>query len=247
MSIEIVHLPGRYGNNLFPYLMARILSEKLNLKLNRTNLYDFDFSFEQTNRLCLENPIQIINEEDIWSVEDFEKVLLNTEPRKIIINAGFQNVKQVYLKYKKDFLNYSFFKKINVPNNEVGLHIRLGDLLHNGQDNILPLKFYEKALTLLNFSKINICTDSPEHEMVKYLCQKYNGNVYSGAESETISFLSSHKKLILSQGTFSFWCGYFCEGDTIINAIPHTGWNTNGLLLIYDDPKYINISLDTLN
>ena len=45
-------------------------------------------------------------------------------------------------------------------------------------------------------------------------------------EKNTISFLAQHNKLILSQGTFSFWAGFLSNGEQIINAIPKTGWNS---------------------
>jgi hypothetical protein len=79
------------------------------------------------------------------------------------------------------------------------------------------------------------------------MLKKYNASIFNDTEKNTISFLSAHNNLILSQGSFSFWSGFLCDGNNIINAIPKTGWNSTvddigvDLLLSEENYKYIKL------
>jgi hypothetical protein len=124
----------------------------------------------------------------------------------------------------------------------------VGDLrCHNLLKNLLPLEYYESAIELCNPGRVTVCTDTPDDIIVQSLLKKYNGNLFQDTEKNTLSFLASHTNLVLSQGSFSFWAGFFCNGQNIVNAIPYTGWNSNTenpeIDLLIDEPNYKYIKL----
>jgi hypothetical protein len=107
---------------------------------------------------------------------------------------------------------------------------------------MLPLEYYEKSLQFFPPGQITICSETPNHPIVQHFVQKYNAKFFDGDEKQVITFLSSHNNLVLSQGSFSFWCGFFCDGQNIVNAIPKTGWNSNpnkNLVLLGNNSRYI--------
>ena len=247
MSIQILPNQGRYGNQLFLYFLSRILSKYLNYKIYAPPSHDLDYSFNQSDKVSYDEPVIELTDENFNSFDDFEKIINDQTPKKILLNGYFQ-VKDFYIKHKNLIKEWFNLEKIQIPKDHVAIHIRLGDLLatyHN--HHLLPVSYYENALNMLNFSQLNICTDTPNHELIYYLIEKYNAKIFLSDEKNTISFLSSHNNLILSQGTFSFWAGFFCEGENIINAIPKTGWNSDlnskFNLLIFNDERYKNIAL----
>lgn len=246
MSINVSINHGRYGNQLFMYFFTRLLSEELNFKIiNGTNTYDINYNFDQTGRLVYNEPIQEVNEENLNYFDDYLNIINDKSPRRINV-SGFLQVKDIYLKNKNTIKKFYSLNKFNVSQNAVAMHIRLGDLMMpNHLDHMLPFEYYKKALEFFpSFDRINICSDTPNHPYVEYFVKNYNANVFWGNEKQTISFLASHNNLILSQGSFSFWSAFFCEGETIVNAIPKTGWNTHPVknLLVFDNQyKFIKI------
>lgn len=244
MSIKVNTNSGRYGNQLFPYFLGRIISDELKYKLYGNPIYDINYDHNQDGYSTHETPIQELSDDNLKTIKDFNEVIYNKTPRKIIL-SGFLQKKEFYIPYREKIKSWYNIKKYNIPENHVGMHIRLGDLLNfNENDHLLPIEYYEKALTLINFSNLNICTDTPSHPIIEHFKKKYNANIFLGNEKDTISFLSSHNNLILSQGTFSFWSGFLSNANTIINAIPKTGWNSHPELnLLIFEPNYRHIKI----
>ena len=244
MSIVIKHNSGRYGNQLFSYFIGRILSDELKFKLYGNNIYDISYDYNQDGYMTYDNPIQIINDDNFKSLNDFNSIISDKSFRKIELH-DFLQLKEPYLIYKSKIREWFKPTIYSIPKNNVAIHIRIGDLLYpNHLEHMLPLEYYEKALENLTFDQIIICSDSPYHEYVQYFVKKYNAKIFVGNERETISFLASHNNLILSQGTFSFWAGFFCNGENVINAIPKTGWNSNkdkNLILFENNCRHIQI------
>jgi hypothetical protein len=239
MSIQIIPNGGRYGNQLFPYFLGRILSKELKYKIYGPSLYDINYDYDQSDCYTYENPIEEINDE---TLNDINSIISNKIPRKIKI-SGYLQKKEIYIPYRNKIKEWFNFKKYEVSEQNVAMHIRLGDLLYD-INHLLPIDYYEKALSMINFNNLSICTDTPEHPMIQYFVKKYNAKIFIGNERKTICFLASHNNLILSQGSFSFWSGFLCDGENVINAIPKTGWNSNkdkNLILFESNCRHIQI------
>jgi hypothetical protein len=247
MSIHVLPNQGRYGNQLFLYFLSRILSLHLNYKVFGCDYHELKYDFSQKDQFNYSEPIEEITDDTLKNLNDFENIIKNQNPRKLLLNGYFQ-IKEIYFQYKELIKKWFDLPKFNIPKDHTAIHLRLGDLLtvHHAH-HLLPMEYYEHALQMYPFSQLNICTDTPNHEVVFYLMKKYNAKIFIENEKNTKSFLESHNNLILSQVTFSFWSGFFCDGENIINAIPKTGWNSgleaNPNLLVTNDIRYKNIKL----
>ena len=66
----------------------------------------------------------------------------------------------------------------------------------------------------MSHNRIILSTDSPDHDIVKKLQEKYAIDMYFGDETATIILGASCKQKILSQGTFSWWIGFINNDKT---------------------------------
>ena len=265
MSVVVNHISGsRHGNQLCQYVIGRIISEKLKFKLfgidqnhREFALNGFDLNYNQPDYAAYNTPIQKIGTSSTyhysetleWAHPDFDldAICNDTTPRKILLEGFFQR-KKYFLPFKEQIKEWYNFINYDIPSNHAAIHIRLGDLRESNHPDLLPIEYYQQALDMLDFNKLTICTDTPaDSEYILPLIKKYNAQIFSGNERETICFLASHNNLVLSVGSFSFWASLFSEGKNIINAIPTKGNNRidseNGvdLLIQSSNHKYITL------
>jgi len=251
MSVHYLHVKGRYGNQLFPYMVGRIISYHLKFKffnhtINHPDFMLHDIAEDSNNNSynSYSTPVQLlVGEHPDFNIHD---IINDVTPRKIILDGYFQRKK--FLLPFRDLTKEIFnFKKIQTNKNDLAIHIRAGDLyIPNLSNNLLPAEYYDQAISMVPHDNITVCTDGPDQPLPTYIIKKYNCKVFHGNERDTLTFLASHNNLILSQGSFSFWAGFFCDG-TVINAIPRTGWNSEqnkndiDLLIEKDNYKYIKL------
>lgn len=259
MSVVIKKCMGRFGNQLFPYMLGRVISEHLKYKLSGPTESDREFSlkeiglnYNQETYTTYDTPVQLLGNHsasDDFAHPDFniEDVLNDLTPRKIVLDAYFQK-KKYFLPFKDKITEWFKPNYIPVDKNDVAVHIRIGDLrCPNLTKNLLPVEYYEAAIQLFDYKNVTICTDSPSDVIIEHLVKKFNAKIFQDSEKNTVSFLASHNNLVLSQGSFSFWAGFFCQGENIINAIPRTGWNNGvddpGIDLLINEPRYKYIKI----
>ena len=241
---------GRLGNQMFTLFLGKIISNHLNFQLSNLTINniltnkDFELHYNDITKQKYDRPIQYLDHCNF----NLTNIVEDKTPRKIILDHFFQQ-KNMYLPYKKEIQKWSKISQYNIDANDVGLHIRLDDLMHpTSLQHLLPLEYYINAIELLKpFDNLNIATDSITHPYIISLNKHYKCNIIQGTPKKTMDYLSNHNKLILSQGTFSFWIGFLSNAEKIINAVPKTGWNAlsnkKEIDLLIDAPNYINIIL----
>jgi hypothetical protein len=124
---------GRLGNNIIQYCVGRIIQSELGFYMdaNQGTRYDLNSFLWQTEMGEFKTPIytnrvQVLNEHDIKSIADIEKIISNKTPRKIILNGYFQNYK-ILLPYHKQIKEWCPLKKYNVDKDVMAIHFRLTD------------------------------------------------------------------------------------------------------------------------
>lgn len=204
-----VNYMGRLGNNILQYVIGYIFSKKFNLhyKIN-PNIESSNIlkPINITGNFCDNNEVEYITDENISMF--LEKTSIPC--KNYIINGFFQTqeISELIRTYKSELFNLDYEKK-----DGIFLHYRIGDIEHN----MSPLSYYEKAINLLGSNnKIYISSDTPNHKNILKLCSKYDCEIVSLNPVETIKFGKNFKKIILSEGSFSFWVGFLSSDSEII-------------------------------
>jgi len=256
MSVYVNDIPGcRHGNQLCQYFIGRIISEKLKFKLYGIEknhpeycLQGFDVVYDQPGYSHFIKPVQRIgarfgNDQPDFNLDD---VINDNTPRQIVLEGYFQR-KKFFIPYKNEIRSWYHFKKHDIPDDHAIVHVRLGDLYQTSHPDLLPLEYYEQALEMLSFNKLTICTDTIDNPYITSLKNRYNASIYEGSAYDTICFIASHKNIVMSVGTFSFWGAFLSDATDIINAIPRVGNNRispdNGVDLLIREPNYRYITL----
>lgn len=206
-----INYGGRLGNNLFQFFCAKILSDKFNLFiLNplKSNI------IPHINKDCKNfNKELIVTEENFFEVLNKEYVDCN-----LSLQDWFQNEKVVDL-FSENKNKLNIFKNYDEKNNDVFVHIRLGDLFqpHSGVGcRFLSYDYYDSILQNLKFNKGYVSSDSPENDVVKSLIEKHNLELYHDTPENTIIFASHFNNKVLSLGTFSWWIGFLGSQKNVI-------------------------------
>jgi hypothetical protein len=97
-------------------------------------------------------------------------------------------------------------------NNDVFLHIRLGDSVQHTPGFV----YYDKVLSSIEFDKGYIASDSPGHPIVQQLVKTHPTlHIIHSNEVDTILLGSTCKNVILSHGSFSAIIGYMAFKSTV--------------------------------
>ena len=212
--------PGRFGNHFFRNMVAHLISIKNNIKFNYSFYEKFKklgiiFFIHGNNNPTSQNSLEI-NDKNFMDYINRTNFINNNA---FNVNKGYFQTREFchYLKsifytsdniYKNNILNSNIFKQRYNKNNDLYIHVRIGDLIWN-KDFYNPFDYYDKALQKVDyFNKGYISTDSPEHEICVKLINKYNLELINYDEVETIMFASTCKNIVLSQGTFSWLIGF---------------------------------------
>jgi hypothetical protein len=203
---------GRFGNLFFVNMALHFIALKNNLRCR----YKYFTRFKQLGiHLFIGNKVydtELVLQDDTF----INLIKNNNEKCNIIINNSnwFQTTffcifLKIYFNIdcnKFNIINNNIFKKRYRNNNDLFIHIRLGDVTEN-IGNIH--KYYEKTLSELDYVTGYISSDCIDHEFCKHFINKYNLIIVNTCEVKTIMFGSTCNNIILSGGTFSWLIGFF--------------------------------------
>ena len=224
---------GRLGNILFQNIGKSIISEKFNLKVDSYLNDEFSILglklFESGT--ITHNNLEHVGDEQVMDVLNRESV-----DNGFYLSGLFQ-IKDFVIEYENKIRSHFNLKYNNVNENDVFIHIRLGDT----ENRFIwqTMDYYEKALSQINYNNIYISSDSMYSNLVKSLVIKYNMIPYSNTPVETINFAKDFNNLVLSQGTFSWWIGFLSKAENIY--FPKGGEIWHGNIFVFDNWKPIEI------
>lgn len=206
--------PGRFSNHLIRNLCFSILAKK----------YNFKFEYSYYNEIkSLGIDLYIDGKRDKYEnyviVDDtnFFKFINNEENELdylLLFNHDTYCQTKEFVLYLKDYftqnnifkniVDKNFYKERYKNNNDVFIHVRLGDVPQFNPG----FEYYDKVLSGLKFDNGYISSDTIEHEICKKLIKKYNLKIINFSEVETFQFASTCKHIVLSNGTFSWFIGF---------------------------------------
>jgi hypothetical protein len=223
MSI-IVDGGGRFGNQFIRNIAINFITSKFDLSC----IY-------QSNDLMKELGIELYSGNKLYN-DDYVNVIIKNENLITLLNQNILNfniikcddyyqtkeISNMIQKYlhkdviKQKIIQKNGFKDRYNNNNDIFIHIRLGDVSEYNPG----LKYYICALSeIKSYDNIYISTDSPDHYIVQQLLEKYQiAKIINYNEVETFQFGSTCKNIILSHGSFSANIGYLAFYSTIYYA-----------------------------
>ena len=200
---------GRFGNQIIRNLAVSFIAEKNNLKVNYANndainrlgikLFSGNNIYSTTRKLTEDNYFDIYNTQIDYNLDGNEAFFQT----KMISNMIYDYINSDDI--KSNIILKNQFKERYNNNNDIFIHIRLGDMAHNNPG----LNYYLKALEKVTYNKVYISSDSPNHPLIHELRKRIpNSEIVFLDEIKTIQFGSTCKNIILSHGSFSAVIGY---------------------------------------
>jgi len=201
---------GKLGNRIIINLSVSLIAEKNNLFVNYC-------SYDEIKELGIElfigkniyyDSIEL-NNNNYFNIYEQENLIYNLNSD----NNYFQT-KEIttfiynYLnsdKIKNNIIDKNPFNNRYNNNNDLFIHIRLGDVERYNPG----LEYYLKVINMISYNDLYISTDTKEHYIIKELINKYPQiKIIEYEPVKTIQFASTCKYLILSHGSFSAIIGY---------------------------------------
>lgn len=221
---------GRFGNLFFINMFLNIMAMKYNLKCSYkyadkfkqlgiifykgANTYNTNLLVTEKNFIYLLNdehlePCNIIITNDVWFQTKFFCQILHRYFKLDKIKSKVINSNKYITRYKN--------------NNDLFIHIRLGDVKHLVYNNYI---FLNNLILNTTYDEAYISSDSIEDNFCKKLIKKYKLRIYISNEIETIMFANTCNNIIMTGGTFSWMLGFlgFFTTNIYYLKLPKT-WN----------------------
>lgn len=246
------------GNKLFMYIGARLVSDFLDINLI---VPEEAIIWRESN----------IDKQKIEQFFPFKSILNRKEIKEPVVNlnnATFQqytieniadNFKNHGFLYRSDFTNYNYikpyknlvkdiYKPLTQPQrNDNSLVIMLRSSNTGIDFEIKDDSYYTNIIENESFDKLYISLDHiDKYQGLLEKLSKYNPIILDGPILDIFSQITSFKKIIACQGTFSFWACFLSEAEKIYWPITNYGPNRLNLdvhfnILVDDEDRYEHI------
>jgi len=204
---------GRFGNHFIRDMAISLLAKKHNLHVTYCS-HDLitGMGIELFCGTMIYPTTEIMTDHAYFKYYNADKITCNLNPNN---NYSYLQVKEIidliYDELRRDtvkskIMAHNRFKDRYNQNNDLYVHVRLGDGIHLSPG----LKYYINAIrNVANYDKLYISTETPDHEYIQTLLKEFPGaELVPYQEVETIQFASTCKHIILSHGSFSAVIGY---------------------------------------
>ncbi len=233
-----VRYRDRLGNNLFQYCFGRILAEELGYQLVAKPIPHFPGTYAVVAGQAFESPV--------WNCPDgvrLDEILADRTPRRIVVNGYMQQYRD-YRPYRDKIRQWVEIGRSQVrpEPDALVLHIRLGDYRQIGW--VLSPEYYHAIIARESFSRLYIVTDEPDSPLLESFV-KYTPTLVTGSPIESLRFIRSSRRIVLSQSTYGWWGAFLSEADRIYFPLPRRSvWTPERTVidLRVDESRYIYIS-----
>lgn len=204
---------GRLCNQLIRDMAISLLAKKHNLHVTYCS-HDIitRMGIDLFCGTTIHPTTQIITDHTYFKFYNADKITCNLNPNN---NYGYLQVKEIinliYDEFRKDNVKSKImaqnpFKARYNQNNDLYVHVRLGDIVHCNPG----LTYYINAIrNVSSYDKLYISTETPDHDYIQTLLKEFPAaELVSYNQVETIQFASTCKHIILSHGSYSAVIGY---------------------------------------
>jgi len=208
---------GRLGNQIIRNLAVSVIAEKHNLKVNYSNKYLINkLGIELFTGINRYRYFQKLTDDNYFKIYNSDNLNCNLNP-----NSNYFQTKEItnflynYLntdKIKSNIILKNPYKERYNNNNDLFIHIRLGDV-----EKFNPgIIYYINAIKNIKFHNLYISSDTVKHNIIIELLQLYPyAELIDYDEITTFQFASTCKNIILSHGSFSAVIGYLAFFSTV--------------------------------
>ena len=206
-----INTGGRFANHFFRNLASHFLAKNNDLAFT----YSYSQEFFNLGIELYKDGSKTYNENILITDDNFfDFIKNNTIFNKNIIfspimyaqTKDFSFYIRKYIcedEQKTKIVEKNLFKQRYNNNNDIFVHIRLGDSIDVNPGYI----YYDSVLKNLTFEKGFISSDLLTHPLCIALIKKHNLIPFKNTEVKTVMFASTCKHIVLSNGTFSWLIG----------------------------------------
>lgn len=236
---------GRFGNHFFRDLACSFIARNSNINYTYGQ---YSHMIEDLGILLFKPEKETIFETNIEIGDDnfFQYIHTPIENNFSLASSWCQTkdfANYIYNHIRKPDIKKSVIEKNKYKhrynnNNDVFIHIRLGDVIDK-QKKTYTFEYFDNILKSLQFEKGYIASESLNDELCTRLIEKYNLIPYYNDEVDTIMFASTCKNVILTSGTFSWVIGVFSYDSTVFYKLSDDGWCSQVIFSIDDWKKIL--------
>lgn len=201
---------GRLGNQIIRNLAVSLIAEKHNLKVDYSSKdlitrLGIDL-FSGTNIFDNIKPLNDDNYFSILHCDNLNYALNSNESyfqTKEITNLLYEHLNTDPV--KNNIIKKNPFNERYDKNNDLFIHVRLGDVAHLNAG----IDYYLNTMRRIKFDNLYVSTDDKNHNIIKVIFKLYpSAKLVNCDEIRTIKFGSTCKHILLSHGSFSALIGY---------------------------------------
>lgn len=237
MQNDMTGSEGRLCNHIIRALAASSIAKINNIQFNYGEYYD---KMKQLGINLFNGTMTYRVEQNITNANIMNCINIDCPIfRNINVNKAYFQTKEfsnyLYGYYQKSencqsVIEANKFRDRYTSNNDVFIHVRLGDVTHLNQG----FAYYDKALSLLTFEYGYIASDDLNHDICKQLIRKYNLKIIEYNDIETIMFGSTCKYIVLTGGSFSYIIGLLGFFSQVFYLKGFNTWYPSELFSITD-------------
>lgn len=228
---------GALGNQLFQFVLGRIIAESLGFSLQAEAIPGFaataGFSADGSKPV---EPDEIHQGQII----DLNALLLRREPRVICLQGYFQRYE--YYRPYKHLIRTQWLPPLPsvaaAPDvGDLVMHVRRKDYIAYGW--AASFSYYQTALDQQDFKRLVLVTDDT-HDPFFLRFRRYRPIFFEGNDQESFAFMAHANKLVISQSSFSWWAAFLSEAESVVMPKPSYGiWAEPDVdLAIDDEPRF---------
>jgi hypothetical protein len=216
-------LEGRFGNNLFQYAHAKlvsVLTSNILQNQHQRPAGDCITLYESNVNQVFTNPAQFVGK-NIYLQGYFQHAQLLFDNKDYLWSKNFQSTED---KVNKSYKVSEIFQQIEVPEDVVVVHLRLDDFIHDQYNaNIVDPKFYVEQILQSNKNQVWIVCDvhknTNEQKYVDYIAKHCPQCVFTFKSADLLTDWNTVRcasYVISSNSTFAWLACFFNDRAKVI-------------------------------
>lgn len=208
MSVRVQY-GGRFGNNLFQYVCARLFADRNVMGL------DTPFRYQEMVRMVPHGRRPVAPPGPEIRLSDSDEVLGRVwTPGRYVLDGHFQR-SDWYHEARGEIEAFAFPEPLaEVNTRDIVANMRLGEDYRRLGWTIDP-SWYLDVLSRESFGRLHIVTDNPEDKEYLSNFRKFDPVIVSSGQSGDWWHIRSFDRIVCSNSSFCWWAAFFSRASRI--------------------------------